>query len=97
VLANVVDDGRFPALSRAVAAGVFSHPSSGAEDFAWGLEFVLDGVEALIASRGAGRPGAAGTGTPGAGLGAEPPAGGGRRCGDADRGTDRGTAPAGNG
>ncbi|WP_338320402.1 TetR/AcrR family transcriptional regulator C-terminal domain-containing protein [Streptomyces lonarensis] len=101
VLANVVDDGRFPALSRAVAAGVFSHPSNGAEDFAWGLEFVLDGVDALIASRAPGRPGGAGTGARVAGPDAAAPAGGGCcRCGDADRatdrGTDRGTDPAGN-
>jgi AcrR family transcriptional regulator len=42
-----VDDERFPALSRAVATGIFEDESRG--DFAFGLKIALDGVERLIA------------------------------------------------
>lgn len=52
-LARVVDPGRFPALSRAVADGVFSGESSPDEDlradFDFGLSTLLDGVAVHIA------------------------------------------------
>ena len=37
-----------PSLARAVAAGIFEDGSTPDDDFAFGLERVLDGVEALI-------------------------------------------------
>lgn len=56
VLARVADPGRFPALAAAVAAGAFDDDGEADEEglgqeFAFGLERILDGVEALIRSR----------------------------------------------
>lgn len=52
MLAKVVADGRFPALARVVADGAFEDGSSGPEDdFVYGLNFLLDGVAALIRTR----------------------------------------------
>ncbi|RBM09002.1 TetR/AcrR family transcriptional regulator [Streptomyces sp. PT12] len=52
LLARVVGSGRYPALARVVEAGVFGPESVGAEeDFAYGLDFILDGIEALIRER----------------------------------------------
>jgi AcrR family transcriptional regulator len=45
------DLGRFPALARAVESGVFEDDSTHEQDFAFGLQRVLDGAEALIAAR----------------------------------------------
>jgi AcrR family transcriptional regulator len=42
------DLGGYPSLARAVAAGIFEDGAGPEEDFAFGLERVLDGVEALI-------------------------------------------------
>jgi AcrR family transcriptional regulator len=63
-LARVVDDDRYPTLARIVRAGVFG-PESGdpEEDFAYGLDFILDGVEALVRT---GRASPAGSRVPGA-------------------------------
>jgi AcrR family transcriptional regulator len=44
----LVEDERFPALSRAVAAGIFEDQSR-ETDFAFSLQVALDGVERLIA------------------------------------------------
>jgi AcrR family transcriptional regulator len=58
VLARVADPARFPALAAAVAAGAFDDEEGEAGDesldteFTFGLERILDGVEALIRSRG---------------------------------------------
>jgi AcrR family transcriptional regulator len=43
-----LDMSAYPALARAVAAGIFEDGSTPEEDFAFGLERVLDGIEALI-------------------------------------------------
>ncbi len=43
-----MDMSAYPALARAVAAGIFEDGSTPEDDFAFGLDRVLDGVEALI-------------------------------------------------
>ena len=51
------DMSRFPSLSRAVAAGIFEdEETTRDEDFMFGLERVLDGIDALIAQRSSPRP-----------------------------------------
>jgi AcrR family transcriptional regulator len=48
----LVDAERFPALRRAVDAGIFDPPGSDrSADFAFGLERILDGIERLVAQR----------------------------------------------
>jgi hypothetical protein len=52
LLSTLVDSERFPALRRALDAGIFDPPGPGRDaDFAFGLERVLDGVERLVAQR----------------------------------------------
>jgi AcrR family transcriptional regulator len=56
VIARLIDETRFPALSAAVAAGVFKAPSIDpssdiAADADFGLQLILDGVAGLIRSR----------------------------------------------
>ncbi|MEV0951302.1 TetR/AcrR family transcriptional regulator [Promicromonospora sp. NPDC050249] len=56
LLSSVVDAERFPALRRAVDAGAYDYPAGTAVedqrlDYAFGLERILDGVEALIRQR----------------------------------------------
>ncbi|WP_170214970.1 TetR/AcrR family transcriptional regulator [Streptomyces otsuchiensis] len=53
MLGRVIDDGRFPTLARIAGSDVFAQQASVEEDFAWGLEFILDGVAAMVAERGA--------------------------------------------
>jgi AcrR family transcriptional regulator len=48
LLARLTDPERFPALHAVIEAGVFDEPDEGDYDFAFGLERVLDGIEALI-------------------------------------------------
>jgi AcrR family transcriptional regulator len=48
VIPPSIDVGTYPALARAVAAGIFEDGSTPEDDFAFGLDRVLDGVEALI-------------------------------------------------
>ena len=51
-LTELIDAERFPALRRAVDAGIFAPGEDDADtDFAFGLERVLDGVERLVARR----------------------------------------------
>ena len=54
MLTRLIDPERYPAVSRAVGAGVFDAPG-GEEDiddeFDFGLQRVLDGIEALDKSR----------------------------------------------
>jgi AcrR family transcriptional regulator len=45
------DLGAYPSLRRAVESGVFEDDTTREEDFAFGLERVLDGIAALIAGR----------------------------------------------
>jgi AcrR family transcriptional regulator len=55
LLARLTDPERFPALHAVIAAGVFDEPDDGDLDFVFGLERVLDGIEALIETRRSGR------------------------------------------
>jgi Tetracyclin repressor-like, C-terminal domain len=59
LLSRVVDGERFPALRRALDAGLFD-PSKAGRDagFAFGLERVLDGIERLLERRDGTRSGA---------------------------------------
>ncbi|MFD4828867.1 TetR/AcrR family transcriptional regulator [Streptomyces uncialis] len=53
-LGALTDAGRHPALTRLLASGVFEHGGHGDEadvDFDFGLDRVLDGIEALVVSR----------------------------------------------
>jgi Tetracyclin repressor-like, C-terminal domain len=51
LLRKLLDPARFPALTRAVEAGVFDAPGVDDEDFEFGLERILDGIEALVGQR----------------------------------------------
>jgi hypothetical protein len=51
LLARVVDPGRFPALREVVAAGVLSKADDPDDEFIFGLERILDGIDALISTR----------------------------------------------
>lgn len=54
LLRSVIDEASHPALSAVVAAGVFDLPQQAPEeDFSFGLELLLNGVEQLIAARAA--------------------------------------------
>jgi AcrR family transcriptional regulator len=53
VIPPSLDMTAYPSLARAVAAGIFEDGSTPEEDFAFGLDRVLDGVSALIAARAA--------------------------------------------
>jgi AcrR family transcriptional regulator len=55
LLARLTDPERFPALHAVIAAGVFDEPDDGDDDFVFGLERVLDGIETLIDRRRSGR------------------------------------------
>lgn len=49
LLERVAADGRYPRLTGVVASGVFDEPDSASdEDFEFGLERVLDGIEAFV-------------------------------------------------
>ncbi len=50
------DLGRYPYVRRAVESGIFEDDTTQDEDFAFGLETVLDGVAALVAQRSSPRP-----------------------------------------
>ncbi|MFB6780282.1 TetR/AcrR family transcriptional regulator [Streptomyces sp. NPDC056352] len=62
-LDRLIDPARHPALSRLLASGVLGTPDDPDDEFAFGLDRVLDGVEVLLR----GRPGRA---EPGPGRGA---------------------------
>lgn len=47
-LARLTDPERFPALHAALASGVFDHDDDPDDEFAFGLERVLDGIHALV-------------------------------------------------
>ena len=55
LMARLTDPERFPALHAVLAAGVFDEPDEGDDEFAFGLERVLDGIETLIEKRRTGR------------------------------------------
>jgi hypothetical protein len=50
VLAKLIDAQRFPALTEAVVSGAFDDDPDA--EFVFGLERVLDGIEALVRARG---------------------------------------------
>jgi AcrR family transcriptional regulator len=52
-LAKLAPPGRFPALARALASGALDQADPPEEEFAFGLERILDGVEALVRQRAA--------------------------------------------
>jgi AcrR family transcriptional regulator len=49
-LGRLVDPDGFPALTDLLAAGVFTEPATG-DDFAFGLDRILDGIEVLVRAR----------------------------------------------
>ena len=53
VIPGGLDVAQYPSLASAVAAGIFEDGSTPEDDFAFGLERVMDGVAALIAQRSA--------------------------------------------
>jgi hypothetical protein len=48
MLAELTDPARFPALTRFIAAGVFEVDDGPDDEFVFGLDRILDGVQALI-------------------------------------------------
>jgi len=48
----LTDADRFPALHRALASGVFDQDDEPDDEFVFGLERVLDGIDALVRERG---------------------------------------------
>jgi len=55
-LSRLIDPARFPALAKFIAAGVFDVHDDPDDEFIFGLERILDGIEALVRTRGAGPP-----------------------------------------
>jgi AcrR family transcriptional regulator len=51
MLTKVADPQRFPAISKFVAAGVFETADDPDDEFIFGLERLLDGIDALVRSR----------------------------------------------
>jgi AcrR family transcriptional regulator len=51
MLARLADPARFPALTKFIAAGVFDRADDLDDEFIFGLERILDGIDVLISSR----------------------------------------------
>jgi AcrR family transcriptional regulator len=51
MLTKLADPGQFPALTTFIAAGVFDRADDPDDEFTFGLERILDGIEALVSSR----------------------------------------------
>jgi AcrR family transcriptional regulator len=51
MLAQLADPGRYPALAKFIAAGVFDRADEPDDEFIFGLERILDGIEVLVSSR----------------------------------------------
>jgi AcrR family transcriptional regulator len=51
MLARLTDPARFPALAKFIAAGVFDVHDDPDDEFTFGLERILDGVDALVRAR----------------------------------------------
>jgi AcrR family transcriptional regulator len=51
ILAGLADPQRFPALTQFIAAGVFEAEDGPDDEFIFGLDRILDGLEALIGAR----------------------------------------------
>jgi AcrR family transcriptional regulator len=56
LLAKLADPQRFPAISRFVASGVFETYDDPDDEFIFGLERILDGIEVLVRARSAAPP-----------------------------------------
>ena len=54
LLSRLTDPERFPALHAVIAAGVFDEEDEPDDEFTFGLERVLDGIETLIENRRSG-------------------------------------------
>ncbi len=50
-MARLIDPARFPALHRVLSAGVLYQDDDPDDEFVFGLDRILDGVEALIQRR----------------------------------------------
>lgn len=73
-LDRLIDPARHPALSRLLASGVLGTPDDPDDEFAFGLERVLDGVEVLLRGlTGRAEPGPGGGAGTDAGSDAEVP------------------------
>jgi hypothetical protein len=55
MLTKVADPQRFPELSKFIAAGVFDTADDPDDEFTFGLERVLDGIEVLVRAGGPGK------------------------------------------
>jgi AcrR family transcriptional regulator len=55
-LAGLLDADRHPHVSAMVASGIFEEPGDPDYEFVFGLERILDGIDALISSRAAAKP-----------------------------------------
>jgi AcrR family transcriptional regulator len=53
LLTTLTGPQRYPAISRVVAEGVFTKPDPPDKEYSFGLERILDGIEALVRTRGA--------------------------------------------
>ncbi|HTZ27332.1 MAG TPA: TetR/AcrR family transcriptional regulator [Streptosporangiaceae bacterium] len=51
MLAGLADPSRYPALAKFIAAGVFDRADEPDDEFVFGLERILDGIEVLVSSR----------------------------------------------
>jgi hypothetical protein len=51
MLTALADPGRYPALAKFIAAGVFDRADEPDDEFIFGLERILDGIEVLVSSR----------------------------------------------
>jgi AcrR family transcriptional regulator len=51
MLAKLADPGRFPALAKFIASGVFDVHDDPDDEFTFGLERILDGIDALVRTR----------------------------------------------
>jgi AcrR family transcriptional regulator len=51
LIAQLTDPQRFPALHAAIASGIFEQDDDPDDEFAFGLERVLDGIEVLVRAR----------------------------------------------
>jgi len=51
MLVKLADPGRYPALAKFIAAGVFDRADEPDDEFIFGLERILDGIQVLVSSR----------------------------------------------
>ncbi|MFF1571991.1 TetR/AcrR family transcriptional regulator C-terminal domain-containing protein [Leifsonia sp. NPDC058292] len=55
-LSELVTDERFPYLAPLVRSGVYSDDEDDQDDYAWGLERILDGIQRYVDARSTGEP-----------------------------------------